>query len=85
MQLGPGAIPALKEAVLVDEPELSVRAEAALLQLNSRPMLVDLDYDGTDPQSVASINFFLNENMMRMFFGIYMIMVFDPQILFNDG
>ena len=22
---------------------------------------------------------------MRMFFGIYMIMVFDPQILFNDG
>ena len=23
--------------------------------------------------------------MMRMFFGIYMIMIFDPQILFNDG
>lgn len=46
---------------------------------------VILDFDGTDPQSVASINFFLNENMMRMFFGIYMIMVFDPQILFNDG
>jgi N-methylhydantoinase B len=23
--------------------------------------------------------------MFRMFFGIYMIMVFDPQILFNDG
>ena len=46
---------------------------------------VVLDFEGTDPQSVASINFFLNENMMRMFFGIYMIMVFDPQILFNDG
>lgn len=46
---------------------------------------VVLDFDGTDPQSQASINFFLNENMMRMFFGIYMIMVFDPQILFNDG
>lgn len=46
---------------------------------------VVLDFDGTDPQSAASINFFLNENMMRMFFGIYMIMVFDPQILFNDG
>ena len=46
---------------------------------------VVLDFDGTDPQSHASINFFLNENMMRMFFGIYMIMVFDPQILFNDG
>ncbi|MGE3746018.1 MAG: hydantoinase B/oxoprolinase family protein, partial [Sphingomonadaceae bacterium] len=46
---------------------------------------VILDFDGTDPQSHASINFYLNENMFRMFFGIYMIMVFDPQILFNDG
>ncbi len=46
---------------------------------------VVLDFAGTDPQSRASINFFLNENMLRMFFGIYMIMVFDPQILFNDG
>lgn len=46
---------------------------------------VILDFDGTDPQSSASINFFLNENMFKMFFGIYMIMVFDPQILFNDG
>ncbi len=46
---------------------------------------VILDFSGTDPQSPASINFFLNENMFKMFFGIYMIMVFDPQILFNDG
>ena len=46
---------------------------------------VVLDFDGTDPQSEASINFYLNENMFKMFFGIYMIMVFDPQILFNDG
>lgn len=46
---------------------------------------VILDFAGTDPQSEASINFYLNENMLKMFFGIYMIMVFDPQILFNDG
>ncbi len=46
---------------------------------------VVLDFEGTDPQSIASINFYLNENMFKMFFGIYMIMVFDPQILFNDG
>lgn len=46
---------------------------------------VILDFEGTDPQSAASINFLLNENMFKMFFGIYMIMVFDPQILFNDG
>jgi len=46
---------------------------------------VILDFDGTDPQAPSSINFYLNENMFKMFFGIYMIMVFDPQILFNDG
>ncbi len=46
---------------------------------------VILDFAGTDPQSDASINFLLNENMFKMFFGIYMIMVFDPQIMFNDG
>ena len=46
---------------------------------------VILDFAGTDPQSASSINFYLNENMLKMFFGIYMIMVFDPQILFNDG
>jgi N-methylhydantoinase B len=46
---------------------------------------VVLDFEGTDPQSDSSINFYLNENMFRMFFGIYMIMVFDPQIMFNDG
>jgi N-methylhydantoinase B len=46
---------------------------------------VVLDFAGTDPQSASSINFLLNDNMFKMFFGIYMIMVFDPQILFNDG
>jgi N-methylhydantoinase B len=43
------------------------------------------DFAGTDPQSMSSINFLLNEEMFKMFAGIYMIMVFDPQILFNDG
>ncbi len=46
---------------------------------------VILDWSGTDPQSAGPINFYLNENMLKMFFGIYMIMVFDPQILYNDG
>ncbi len=46
---------------------------------------VVLDFAGTDPQSESSINFYLNENMFKMFFGIYMVMVFDPQVMFNDG
>ncbi len=46
---------------------------------------VIFDFEGTDPQSASSINFFLNEEMFKMFVGVYMINVFDPQILFNDG
>jgi len=47
--------------------------------------VVILDFDGTDPQAMGSINFYMNENMLKMFFGIYMVMVFDPQVMFNDG
>ena len=43
------------------------------------------DWSGTDPQAVGPINFYLNEGMFKMFIGVYLIMVFDPQILFNDG
>jgi N-methylhydantoinase B len=46
---------------------------------------VVLDFDGTDPQSPGPINYYLNEDLYKMFFTIYMIMVFDPQILWNDG
>ena len=46
---------------------------------------VIFDFEGTDPQSVGSINFYLNEEMFKMFCGVFMIMVFDPQIMFNDG
>jgi N-methylhydantoinase B len=46
---------------------------------------VIFDFDGTDPQSSGSINFLLNEDLFKMFCGTFMISVFDPQILFNDG
>ena len=46
---------------------------------------VIFDFEGTAPQSVGSINFYLNEEMFKMFCGVFMIMVFDPQIMFNDG
>ncbi len=46
---------------------------------------VIFDFTGTDPQSDASVNFLLNEEMFKMFAGVVMIMVFDPQIMFNDG
>jgi N-methylhydantoinase B len=43
------------------------------------------DFAGTDPQAQSSINFYLNEDMFKMFFGSFTINLVDPQILFNDG
>ena len=43
------------------------------------------DFAGTDPQAASSINFYLNEDMFKMFFGSFTINLFDPGILFNDG
>jgi N-methylhydantoinase B len=46
---------------------------------------VVLDFRESSPQAQGPINYFINENLVRMFFGIYMITVADPQILWNDG
>ncbi len=46
---------------------------------------VTLDFSGSSPQAQGPVNYFINENLVRMFFGIYMITVADPQILWNDG
>ena len=43
------------------------------------------DFEGTDPQANSSINFYLNEDMFKMFFGSFTINLVDPQIVFNDG
>jgi N-methylhydantoinase B len=43
------------------------------------------DFEGTDPQAQSSVNFYLNEDMFKMFFGSFTINVVDPQIAFNDG
>jgi N-methylhydantoinase B len=44
-----------------------------------------LDWTGTDPQAPGSINFHIHESLCKMFFGVYLIMAFDPSILFNEG
>ena len=46
---------------------------------------VTFDFEGTDPQSISSVNFILNEEMFKMFLGAFFINIFDPQIVFNDG
>ncbi len=43
------------------------------------------DWTGTDPQAPGSINFHIHESLCKLFFGVYLIMAFDPSILFNEG
>ncbi len=43
------------------------------------------DFAGTDPQAKSSVNFYVNEELFKMFFGSFTINLVDPQIVFNDG
>ena len=43
------------------------------------------DWTGTDDQAEGPINFHIHEGLCKLFFGVYMIMAFDPSILFNEG
>lgn len=44
-----------------------------------------IDWSGTDEQVPGTVNFLLNEQMFKMFVGVFLIMAFDPQMTFNDG
>ncbi|MBV9819688.1 MAG: hydantoinase B/oxoprolinase family protein [Solirubrobacterales bacterium] len=44
-----------------------------------------LDWSGTDPQVPGSVNFLLNIEMFKMFAGVFLIMAFAPELVFNDG
>lgn len=43
------------------------------------------DWDGTSPQSNTSINFYLSITMFKMFIGYYLLAVYDPHAVVNDG
>jgi N-methylhydantoinase B/oxoprolinase/acetone carboxylase alpha subunit len=55
------------------------------LSLTRQGEKVILDFEGSAPQARGPINYYINPNLVKMFFGIYMITVADPQILWNDG
>ncbi|KAF9066838.1 Hydantoinase/oxoprolinase-domain-containing protein [Rhodocollybia butyracea] len=46
---------------------------------------VCFDFNGTDPQSERSINFALSHEMLKMFIVYYLLTVFDPSTVVNDG
>jgi N-methylhydantoinase B len=46
---------------------------------------VVFDWTGTADQAPGPINLLTHERLFKMFVGIYLIMAFDSEILFNDG
>ncbi|QSZ33452.1 hypothetical protein DSL72_005020 [Monilinia vaccinii-corymbosi] len=43
------------------------------------------DFHGTSPQAETAINFYLSIPMFKMFVGYYLLAVFDPYCVVNDG
>jgi N-methylhydantoinase B len=46
---------------------------------------LNVSWEGTDPQVPGSVNFYLNPEMFKMFVGVFLIMAFAPDVVFNDG
>jgi len=55
------------------------------LSIYRRDNVAVFDWTGTDDQADGPINFLIHEGLCKLFFGVYMIMAFDPEILFNEG
>ncbi|KAJ6494693.1 5-oxoprolinase [Mycena vitilis] len=53
--------------------------------MTNKDGILKLDFTGTDPQSPSSVNYYLSHNMFKMFIGIYLVTVYDPRALVNDG
>jgi len=55
------------------------------LSIHRRGDVAVIDWTGTDDQAEGPINFHIHEGLCKLFFGVYMIMAFDPKIMFNEG
>lgn len=55
------------------------------LSIRRRGNIAVFDWTGTDAQADGPVNFHIHEGLCKLFFGVYMIMAFDPDILFNEG
>ncbi|KAF9002016.1 5-oxoprolinase [Cyathus striatus] len=54
-------------------------------EIDNDAEVVVFDFEGTDPQSDRSINLALSHEMLKMFIAIYLLTVFDPATVVNDG
>jgi 5-oxoprolinase (ATP-hydrolysing) len=43
------------------------------------------DWDGTSPQTNTSMNFYLSKTMFKIFIGYYLLAIYDPHCVVNDG
>jgi N-methylhydantoinase B len=59
-----------------------IRLKMAMTRTGDR---VHVDWTGSSPQVPGSVNFFLNPEMFKMFTGVFLIMAFAPDLVFNDG
>ena len=46
---------------------------------------MNVDWTGSSPEVPGSVNFYLNPEMFKMFMGVFLIMAFSPDLVFNDG
>ena len=69
----------------VDDDGLGNGPFKMTLTIYRRGEIAVFDWTGTDPQAEGPINFHIHEGLCKLFFGVYMIMAFDPSVLFNEG
>ena len=69
----------------VDDDGLGNGPFKMTLTIFRRGDIAIFDWTGTDGQAEGPINFHIHEGLCKLFFGVYMIMSFDPSMLFNEG
>jgi N-methylhydantoinase B len=69
----------------VDDDGLGNGPFKMTLTISRRGDIAVFDWTGTDDQAEGPINFHIHEGLCKLFFGVYMIMSFDPSMLFNEG
>ena len=72
-------------ADLADDDGLGNGPIELRLAMTRRGDRLHLDWSGTDAQVPGSVNFLLNIEMFKMFTGVFLIMAFAPDLVFNDG
>ncbi|KAF1940140.1 hypothetical protein EJ02DRAFT_424240 [Clathrospora elynae] len=69
----------------VDDDGQGVGPYAISCSMQKKGGKLVFDWDGTSPQSNASLNFFLSINLFKMFVGYHLLAIYDPHAIVNDG